>query len=196
MNYMAPFALQVDFPTGVIGPTAKLSERRLSHMRSMYIDPAAVEHILQREGDRLIYEVYAADLPEEEGQVLYCTTVIQPGQIGFEYHMTKGHYHTKRDRAEVYLGLAGEGYLLLQFEDGTVQSVLMQAGTAAYIPPYWAHRTVNTGLAPFIFFSAWPGDAGHDYGTIEQVGFAKLIINQDGQPKLIDNPKFTNGSRM
>ncbi len=129
MNYMAPFGLEIDFPTGIINPTAKLSQRRLSDMRNMYSDTTAVERIVQQEGDRLIYEVYAAELPEEEGQVLYCTTIIHPGQIGSEYHMTKGHYHTKRDRAEVYLGLAGEGYLLLQVEDGTVRSVPMQAGT-------------------------------------------------------------------
>jgi glucose-6-phosphate isomerase len=194
MNYMSPFALQINFSTGIINPSAKLSERRLSHMRSMYSDPAAVEQILEHEGDRLIYEVYAAELPEEEGQVLYCTTIIHPGQVGSEYHMTKGHYHTKRDRAEVYLGVAGEGYLLLQLEDGTIRSVPMQAGTAAYVPPYWAHRTVNTGATPFIFFAAWPGDAGHDYGTIEQVGFGKLLVDHSGQPTLVDNPKFTISS--
>jgi glucose-6-phosphate isomerase len=103
--------------------------------------------------------------------------------------LTKGHFHEKRDRAEVYLGLAGEGYLVLQADDGTVRGVPMQPGTVAYVPPMWAHRTVNTGDEPFIFFAAWPGDAGHDYGTIEQTGFAKLLVDRDGQATLVDNPK-------
>jgi glucose-6-phosphate isomerase, archaeal len=182
-----PFGLQVNFETGLIGG-AKLIERRLSHMCGLYADSAALDQIIQSEGDRLVYEVYAADLPETEGNVLYCTTVIQPGQVGREYHMTKGHYHAKRDRAEVYLGVAGTGSLLLQLADGTVRAVEMTPGTVAYVPPYWAHRTVNTGDTPFIFFAAWPGDAGHDYGTIEQIGFGKLLVSQDGQPVLIDNP--------
>ena len=187
---MEPFSLQVAFPTGVISPAARLSQRRLSDMRAMYNDHAAVERILAEEGDRLLYEVYAADLPEVEGQVLYCTTVIQPGKVGQEFHMTKGHYHLKRDRAEVYLGLAGDGCLLLQTEDGTVRSVPMQAGTAAYVPPYWAHRTVNTGDKPFIFFAAWPGDAGHDYGAIEQIGFHKILVERGHGSELIDNPNW------
>jgi glucose-6-phosphate isomerase len=189
MNDMNPFALQIDFSTGAISAQRKLTQRRLSDMRTMYVDARATEQIIRKEGDRLIYEVYAAELPEEEGQVLYCTTIIYPGKVGTEFHMTKGHYHQKRDRAEVYLGLAGEGALLLQREDGMVKSVAMKAGTAAYVPAYWAHRTVNTGTTSFIFFAAWPGDAGHDYGTIERDGFAKILVDQGSQPALIANPK-------
>jgi len=191
MHDIAPFALQVDFPTGSISVPHKLTQRRLSDMRTMYANVRAAEQILRQEGDRLIYEVYAAELPEEAGQVLYCTTVIHPGKIGEEFHMTRGHYHQKRDRAEVYLGLTGDGMLLLQRENGTVNSIPMRAGTAAYIPAYWAHRTVNTGTTPFIFFAAWPGDAGHDYGTIERNGFAKILVDQAGHPTLVVNPKST-----
>ncbi|NDJ60219.1 MAG: glucose-6-phosphate isomerase, partial [Chloroflexi bacterium] len=96
----------------------------------------------------------------------------------------------KRDQGEVYFGLGGQGYLLLQTEDGDVRDVPMTTGTVAYVPPYWAHRTVNTGTAPFIFFAAWPGDAGHDYGTIERWGFPKLLVDRGGTPTLIDNPRY------
>jgi glucose-6-phosphate isomerase len=159
-------------------------------MQGMYADTEATDKILAEEEDRLIYEVYPVDLPEEEGQVLHSTTVIYPGRIGDEYHMTKGHFHVKRNRAEIYLGLVGEGYLLLMTDKGEVASVPMTAGTIAYVPPCWAHRTVNTGSQPFIFFAAWPGDSGHDYGTIEDLGFAKILVDRGGQPALVDNPKF------
>ena len=33
-------------------------------------------------------------------------------------------------------------------------------------------------------------DAGHDYEVIRQKGFAKLVIEEEGQPKVVDNPKF------
>jgi len=183
-----PFGLQINFNSGKING-AKLSQRRLSDMRGLYADSAALEQIISTEGDRLVYEVFAADLPETEGNILYCTTVIQPGQVGNEYHMTKGHYHARRDRAEIYVGIAGNGQLLLQLEAGTLRAVPMGPGTAAYVPPYWGHRTVNTGAVPFSFFAAWPGDAGHDYGAIAEVGFGKLLVAHDGQPVLIDNPR-------
>jgi glucose-6-phosphate isomerase len=190
MEFMTPFGLQINLQDGTIAAPNKKIERRLSQMRAMFSDQEAARRILSEEGDRLIYEVYAAELPEEEGHVLYCTTIIQPGQVGREFHMTKGHYHARRDRGEVYLGLAGQGLVLLQLEDGTLQSVAMRAGAAAYVPPYWGHRTVNIGDDPFIFFSAWPGDAGHDYGAIEETGFSKLMVAQDGVPTLVENPRY------
>jgi glucose-6-phosphate isomerase len=190
MKLMEPFKTMLDMQTGTLKPVGQIIRRHLSDMRRMYADREVANRILKQEGDRLIYEVYASDLPEEEGQLLYCTTIIYPGRVGQEFHMTKGHFHEKRARAEVYLALAGEGYLVLQADDGTVRGMLMQPATVAYVPPMWAHRTVNTGDESFIFFAAWPGDAGHDYGTIEQSGFAKLVVARDGQVTLVNNPKY------
>jgi len=159
-------------------------------MKTMYADTDATEKILNDEGDRIIYEFYAADLPEEEGHILHGTTKIYSGRIGNEYHMTKGHYHSQREQGEVYVGLSGEGYLVMQTESGETSTVPMIPGTAAYVPPYWAHRTVNIGIEPFVFFAAWAGEAGHDYGTIERDGFRKLLIEQNGKLQIIDNPKY------
>ena len=160
-------------------------------MAQMYADRAAAARILKEEGDRLIYEVEIVELPTEEGQIPHGTTRILPGHIGGEYHMTKGHYHARREQGEVYFGLSGHGYLLLQTETGETSELEMRAGSAAYIPPYWAHRTVNSGATDFVFFSVWPAEAGHDYGTIERDGFRKLVIERAGQPVLIDNPKYS-----
>jgi glucose-6-phosphate isomerase len=191
MALIEPFNTILDMQHGTLQPAGQVIQRRLSDMRNMYFDRSAYERILAEEGDRLIYEVYnAPELPKTEGQLLHCTTLIHPGQVGQEFHMTKGHFHAKRDRAEVYVGLSGEGHLLLQAEDGTVRDIPIRPGTVAYIPPLWAHRTVNTGDQPFSFLSVWPGDAGHDYGSIEKMGFAKLLLEQEGQAVLIDNPKF------
>ena len=187
---MEPFQVVLDLENGGFSPSDNIIQRRLSDMRTMYSNRDALEAMLADGNDHLIYEVDATTLPEEEGQVLYCTTTIYPGTVGDEYYMTKGHFHSKRDRAEIYLGLAGEGYLLLQTEDGEVRSEPMKKGTMAYVPPYWAHRTINTGDEPFIFFATWPGDAGHDYGTIEERGFAQLLVFQDGKPTFIENPNY------
>lgn len=185
-----PFKTEIDFQSGVFTPTRHIISRKLSDMKTMYADRDATQKILNDEGDRLIYEVHVTELPEEEGQILHCTTRIYPGRIGDEYHMTKGHYHARREQGEVYLGLSGRGYLVMQTEGGEVSTIAMQPGTAAYVPPYWAHRTVNIGDEPFVFFAAWAGEAGHDYGTIERDGFHKLLIEQAGQLQIIDNPSY------
>lgn len=190
MNVMQPFKTEIDLQSGVFSPERKIIQRRLSQMKGMYADQEAVAQILDNEGDRLIYEVHVTELPEEEGHILHCTTIIYPGQIGDEYHMTKGHYHAQRNQGEVYLGIAGRGYLVMQTEQGHASALAMQPGTAAYVPPYWAHRTINIGNEPFVFFAAWAGEAGHDYGTIERDGFRKLVLNQNGQATILDNPTY------
>jgi glucose-6-phosphate isomerase len=170
-------------------PYSQRIERRLSDMRGMYQDIAETEAILER-GNPLIYKVYTVDVPEEEGQLLHCLTVLHPGRVGDEYYMTKGHFHVVMDTAEIYLGLEGEGYMLMQTKEGDFQALKMERGTIAYVPPYWAHRTVNTGKGPFVFFAVWPGHSGHDYGTIEENGFLELLVERDGQPVLIPNPRY------
>jgi glucose-6-phosphate isomerase len=180
---MTPFALMLDFGSGALEPHTSRTERRLSDLRGAFLNGLALEALVQ-DGDPIVYEVLQYDVPEETGQLICCTTVVHPGTVADEYFMTKGHYHAVRGTAEVYLGLKGQGYLLLMTEKGDSSAVLMSPGTVAYVPPYWAHRTVNTGEEPFVFFAVYPGQAGHDYGTIERTGFARRVLRSTAGPVL------------
>jgi glucose-6-phosphate isomerase len=52
---------------------------------------------------------------------------------------------------------------------------------SVYVPPGWAHRTVNTGDDDLIFLAVYFGDAGHDYAAIEDSGFAvRVLATSDG----------------
>ena len=190
MTLIQPSKTEVDFASGELSRADYSIQRRLSDMVAMYADRAAAARILAQAGDRLIYEVQGVALPEEEGQIPHCTTRILPGNIGGEFHMTKGHYHARREQGEVYFGLSGRGMLLLQTEAGATSEIEMVAGSAAYVPPFWAHRTVNIGAEDFVFFSVWEARAGHDYGTIERDGFRKLVVLRDGRAAVVDNPRY------
>ena len=190
MKLIQPFVTEIDFASGSFTPRRSITQRRLSDMAGMYADRAAAARILAEEGDRLIYDVYAVELPAEEGQIPHGSTRITPGTIGGEFHMTKGHYHARREQGEVYFGLSGYGMLLLQTADGDTSELEMTAGSAAYVPPFWAHRTVNIGSEDFVFFSVWEARAGHDYATIERDGFRKLVMLRAGGAAVIDNPKY------
>ncbi len=180
----------VDLATGIIAGASNHWLRYLEDMRDMYQDQEAVAEVL-RAKNPLIYEVYEIPVPEEEGQLIQCVTIIHPGRAGREYYMTKGHYHKKRERAEVYLCLSGHGYLLLQTEDGDSRALELEPGTAAYVPPNWAHRTVNVSDEPLVFYGVYPADAGHDYERIEeQGGFPLIICERGGKPVLEGNPHF------
>jgi len=186
---MPPFSVQVDLTDGTIPDAALVQTRRLSDMQGLYADAAAANQLAGE--DPVIYQVYLAyDMPPTEGQVAYSTTVIEPGRVGNEYFMTKGHYHAKGDRGELYYCLKGEGLLLTQTETGEVHAEAMRAGTGAYVTPYWGHRTVNTGAEPFVFLAVYPADAGYDYQAIAEKGFASLVVEKEGKAVLADNPKW------
>lgn len=186
---MKPFSMFLNFKTGELTPHDRTNIRKLSDMKGMFLDTKSELRILERE-DPIIYSFSEKILPEENGHLQLATTTINPGKVGEEYFMTKGHYHRRPDTSEAYLGLEGEGYLLIQTEKGDFESMVIQTGVVAYIPPYWGHRMVNTGSKPFVFFAVYPGDAGHNYGDIERTGFAKILVEKNGKPLLIDNPKW------
>jgi glucose-6-phosphate isomerase len=189
MIYMPPFTKMVDLATGVIEAPTIVQERRLSDMRGLYADPAAEAALA--DANPLIYRVYEATTnPETAGQLRYSTTVIEPGTVGDEYFMTKGHYHAKGECAELYFGLSGEGILILQTPEGVVNVQPMVAGAASYVPPFWGHRTINTGSVPFVFFACYPAEAGYNYGAIAESGFGSIVVARAGKPDIIPNPRY------
>jgi len=188
-----PFSIHLDFRTGELTPHDRTNIRKLSDMKGMFLDTEAERRILQKDNP-IIYSFSEKILPEENGHLQLATTSIHPGKIGDEYFMTKGHYHRRPDTSEVYLGLEGKGCLLIQTVQGDFESIDIEPGVMAYIPPYWGHRMVNTGSIPFVFFAVYPGDAGHNYGDIERTGFVKILVEKDGKPLLlVDNPRWEKG---
>ena len=187
-NLMEPIRTLVDFKNGVVHPD-KVIERRISDMQGMYADDDALNQLLSID-NRLVYQVKEVSIPEKEGHIIYSTTIIYPGKVGKEYFMTKGHFHAKENTAEIYFCLSGEGYLLMQTRQGKVSTIYMQPGVLGYIPPYWGHRTINTGSKEFVFLTLFPGDAGHNYEIIQKHGFAKIMVEENGKPVLKDNPRY------
>jgi glucose-6-phosphate isomerase, archaeal len=181
---LLPFTTMLDLESGRLEPERELVERRLSDMRDLFLDGAT------ETADPLIYRVFGIPVPATNANVLSSTTVIEPGTIGREYFMTKGHFHEIRDRAEVYLGLAGEGRLVLATEDGRHAVEPIAPGTVGYVPGGWAHRTVNVGDEPLVFFAAYVGDAGHDYASVEERGFPVLVVKGEEGSEVIPNPRY------
>lgn len=165
------------------------TKRLLSQMKGMYLDDAAFDEILEKDNP-LIYEFYELGAPENAGDLAFGTSITYPGKVGDEYYMTKGHFHTILETAEVYYCISGEGKMLIESPEGDVSLHDMTPGQAIYVPKRYAHRSINTGNTPFITFFAFRGDAGHDYGTIETKGYRKLLVEKEGKPTLIDNPKW------
>lgn len=192
-----PIATSFPFLTRVLkGEPIALSEydshiqRRLSAMRGQYLDQTAFEARLARE-DALLYEVYEMRRPEVAGELLFGLSIVHPGKVGSEYFMTKGHFHTVLETAELYYCLQGEGFMVMENPEGDYAVEKLSPDVVLYVPPRWAHRSVN--VAPdrdLVTFFVYPGHSGHDYGSIEAQGFRKLVMERGGKPEIVDNPRW------
>lgn len=134
--------------------------------------------------DTIAYRVQihsAVTQADKPGTLYYGVTFLNPGMVGNEYYMTKGHFHQK-PTAEYYWCIQGQGKLLIMDKDRNYEVIEMSPGTLHYIPEEYAHRVVNTGETPLIFGACWPADAGHDYQSIVNQGFPIRMINKNGKP--------------
>lgn len=189
MENLVSTLVDFDMKTG-LSQSQKPIQRHLSKMKGMFANEAAYEDQLQKE-DVLVYEFFDMGVPNSEKEVAYGTSITYPGKIGDEYFMTKGHFHTVLDTAEAYYCLRGHGYMLMENPEGDWEAQELTPGKALYVPGRYAHRSINiSATEPLITFFAFPGHAGHNYGAIETQGFRKLVVEQDGKPAFIDNPKW------
>lgn len=185
---VSPFNILFDLKTGM-SDEKKPTTRKLSQMKGMYADDAAFVEMIKKD-DPMVYEFYELGLPETPGDLLFGTSIVYPGKVGNEYFMTKGHFHTILDTAEVYYCLSGKGYMLMESPEGDWDAQYMTPGKAVYVPKRYAHRSINVGDEKLVTFFVFRSDAGHDYGTIETKGYRKLIVETDGKPVIVDNPKW------
>ena len=187
-NWDSSFSVDFDLHNG-LSKTGETTKRRLSQMRDAYSDSAAVDKVLESK-DPIIYEFHELGCPERKGDLAFGTSIVYAGKIGTEYYMTKGHFHTILDTAEVYFTLSGEGYMVMENPEGDTMEMPLKKGEALYVPRRYAHRSVNTGKEPLVMFFTFEADAGHDYGTIETKGYRKLIIEENSAPKAIENSRW------
>ena len=187
MSTPLPASVMIDPASGGVSPFTARYQKRLSDLEGIFHDRAAWNDAIRDLGDPVIYEVI--EFRQDGNDLFFGTTTIAPGQVGHEFYMTRGHFHMRRDRGEVYTTLKGQGILLLESRSGGTEVLEMREGSVASIPPDWAHRTINTGDCPLIFSWVCSVDAGNDYASIRERGMRKLIVLRDGLVAVTHNPQ-------
>ncbi len=177
-----PFAIEFDQDQLTLSPEGPTLTRRMSDLDGLFRD--SDQWRAAAEGDNpVVYSVISSPVPEMDRELPQSITTIQPGNTGGELWMTKGHQHPNH-QGEIYLGLRGDGGLLM-FDGERTEWIDMKPGTIGYIPPGWAHRSVNVGAEPYSFLAVYPGGAGHDYGWVLEHGMGKrAYVGDDGRVEL------------
>lgn len=188
MTELFPMQVGIDAKSGAVSPATGHYTKHLSEFGGIYADNDAWSKAVQDGDDPLVYEVI--EYRKEGSDLFFGTTTMQPGKVGQEYYMTRGHFHEDRTKGEVYCTLSGRGVLLLENRQGQCETVEMSENSCAFIPPDWAHRSINCGSEPLVFTWFCSVDAGHDYGQILKNGMRKLAFERDGKQVIVDNPRF------
>ena len=175
-----PVALTLSPEQGTLGGSNARYEKRLSDLVGLYRDTDAFEHLLGQDDGQPVYWVESSRTEDGPGGLITGISVIEPGTVGEEYAMTRGHLHAVADRSELYVGLAGSGVMVLETLDGRSEVVPVAPGQAVYVPGHWVHRSVNVGTERVSTLFCYAADAGQDYSIIERAHGMKSLVVRDG----------------
>ena len=177
--------VHLDWLTGTLrGGPVQQSTKKLGELKGIFADEASFASM---DPATVVYQVrWWAPVPAgEEGGLFWGVTTLQPGRVGEEYFLTHGHFHANRTRAEYYATAAGKGLLLRMDDNRKTWGEEMSPGTLHAISGQHAHRVVNVGPEPLIFWACWGSDAGYDYRTIHERGFGARVLERNGQAVMI-----------
>ena len=183
---MNPAPAFVNWADGALqAPGLQRSEKKLGQLTGIFRDHQAWQKL---DPETIVYRVWWWEpvASGTAGGLFWGLTEIQPGRVGNEYFMTRGHWHVIRNRAEFYCTVAGSGKLVLMDRTGHTWAEDMAPGSLHYIAGEVAHRIVNTGDMPIRVTACWPSDAGHDYEVAEGRGFGARILEERGAPILVN----------
>jgi glucose-6-phosphate isomerase len=180
--------IRIDFSTGELtGEGVEEVCRTLGQLEGVFRDAEAWGAMSPAQ---LVYRVqlYRPVQKGVAGGLFWGTTFVEPGLVGDEYFMTKGHVHVPRDRSEYYVTTGGEGALILMDERRQTRFELMRPGSLHYIPSGHAHRVANTGPGALSFLACWPSDSENDYKSVLEHGFSARLRRVDRSPLLVEEP--------
>ncbi len=187
-----PVVLGIEPDVGLTGSNGRY-EKFWPDLEGVYRDARAYADRRASDDGRPAYWVESSRTEDGPGGLITGISVLEPGVVGDEYVMTRGHLHAISDRSELYVGLSGRGVMILETLDGRSEVVDVVPGQAVYVPGHWVHRSVNVGTERFSTLFCYAADAGQDYAIIERAGGMKsLVVTDDEQGYAVrPNPEHT-----
>jgi glucose-6-phosphate isomerase, archaeal len=188
-----PFLASLNPKTLQIEPNTGGYKKYFRELTGIYADEAAFGSLEKTLGGAVAYRVDEARFSDHGSDLITGISVLEPGKVGQEFFMTRGHLHQRADRPETYYCLDGHGVLLLENLTGEVKAMEMRPGNLVYVPPFWVHRSVNVGESVFATLFSYPADAGQNFEIVRQAkGFRQLVVSsgEEGGWKLVPNPRY------
>jgi len=163
-----------------------------SDLTGLYEDERAFKALVAEKGNSVAYQVTDFKPSANPGDMIFGVTHMEPGRVGREFYMTRGHIHNRPNRPEMYYGERGRGVMLLESPAGDVRTVEITPRSICYVPPYWIHRSVNVGDEPLVMTFAYPADSGQNYDIIGEAGGMKsrIVTDDKGGWTAVENASY------
>ncbi len=176
---------------GMAGRTRRY-EKRFEELEGLFADADAFAALRASRGGEVAYSVDEFRPSERPGDLIFGTSTLEPGRVGDEFLMTRGHRHAISDRPEIYACLSGRGVMLMELENGTTRAETLAPNAVVYVAPHWIHRSVNVGHEKLVTLFCYPADAGQDYDIIARAGGMRDLVVDDGSGgwKRRPNPRY------
>jgi glucose-6-phosphate isomerase len=197
VNYLPPFAALLNAESLEIQPNTGGYVKYIRELDRIYSDEEKFQQLLESRGSEIAYRVNELRFTEGGNDLITGISALNPGKVGAEFFMTRGHLHQRADRSETYYCLSGHGILLMEDLEGKVEAAEMRPGNLVYVPPFWVHRSVNIGSEIFATLFSYPADAGQNFQIVRKAGGFKLLVVEDRATgwKLIPNLRYTVRTR-
>lgn len=186
MNTRNTPKISMHMPFDLVGDCVETYEKKVRDLMASYTKNIPVEL-----SEKIAYRVASipASVPVFGGTLSFGITYLNPYKIEGEYSMTRGHFHQDRTCDEYYFGLSGQGFLLLWDGQDDVLTESVFPGSVHYINGKYAHRLINIDDHETLAVGAcWNTSAGHDYETINRLGFPVRCFEINDQPTWVSDP--------
>jgi glucose-6-phosphate isomerase len=192
-DYRPPFLALLNATSLEIQPNTGGYAKQVRDLAGIYADEESFQRMAEHRGHEVAYRVNELRFTERDHDLVTGISALNPGKVGSEFFMTRGHLHQRADRSETYYCLSGHGVLLMESLEGQVEAAEMRPGNLVYIPPFWVHRSVNVGSEIFATLFSYPADAGQNFEIVRKANGFNLLVMDDGfgRWKLVRNPRYT-----
>jgi glucose-6-phosphate isomerase, archaeal len=191
-DHRLPFLAFLNATSLEIQPNTGGYVKYIGELAGIYASEDSFQRSAEQRGGEIAYRVNELRFTEQPSDLITGISILNPGKVGSEFFMTRGHLHRRADRPETYYCVSGHGILLMETLDGKVEAAEMRPGNIVYVPPFWIHRSINIGSEIFATLFSYPADAGQNFEIVRKAnGFQLLVVDDEqGGWKLVPNPRY------
>src|SRR5260370_9766927 len=113
-NSLSPFLAFVNPESLQIQPNTGGYRKYVRELDGIYENQTSFRKLVETCGNEVAYRVEEARFTDGGSDLITGISVLEPGKVGSEFFMTRGHLHQRAERPETHYARAGHGAVLTE----------------------------------------------------------------------------------